>query len=68
MKTTLSILVIGFLVALAARRWVTGWSGLTYTHPNATRYIPFNVVRFWLVIVTTMMLGLFYGIRWIRMK
>jgi hypothetical protein len=57
-KFRILILVIGFLVAAAARRFVTTSSGLTYTGPQATKYVSYNVVLFWLVIVVTVVLCL----------
>jgi hypothetical protein len=57
-KFRILILVIGLLVAAAARRFVSTSSGLTYTALQATKYVSYNVVLFWLVIVVTVVLCL----------
>jgi hypothetical protein len=54
----IAILAIGFLSALMVRRFLTHSSGLTYTRANGTRYVAFNIVVFWLVIVATVALCL----------
>jgi hypothetical protein len=53
MKIRVLLLAAGLLAAVLARRFVTISSGLTYTLPSATRYIPFNIVIFWLLIIAT---------------
>jgi hypothetical protein len=63
MKATVGIITIGLLVAFVARRFVTGHSGLTYTSPSETRYVPYNVIVFWMLIATTIVLCI---LRWLR--
>jgi hypothetical protein len=68
MRTSLIVFAIGFLVAPAARRFVTVQSGLTFSGRTQTTYIPLNDLAFWLVIAATVVLGVFYMERWIRAK
>ncbi len=58
MDARILILAIGCLAALAARRFVTRSSGLTYTRVDGTRYVSFNIVAFWLLIAVTMIVSL----------
>jgi hypothetical protein len=46
------VLTAGPLVALAARWFVTRQSGLTYTGANPTKYISFNIVLFFFLVLT----------------
>ena len=56
MKVRILILMSWPLIAVAARYFVTTSSGLTYTRPHATKYVSFNIVVFWLLIVVTVVL------------
>jgi hypothetical protein len=58
MKVRILILTIGLLTGAGAQRFVTGASGLTYTMPSGTRYVPYNVVAFWLLVAITAILCL----------
>jgi hypothetical protein len=57
---TISILVLGLAVAAAAKRLVTNQSGLTFTLPRATYYMPFNILLFWLLLTITIVLCLLH--------
>jgi hypothetical protein len=46
------------IVAFAGRRFVTNWSGLTFTRSSGTIYVPLNIVVFWLSIVVAIILCL----------
>jgi hypothetical protein len=61
-RATLFILAVGLLAAFAVRQYVTGWSGLTFTGQLQTGYVPFNIVAFWLVIATTVVVVV---LRWL---
>ena len=54
MNARIAVLVIGALAALGVRLFGSRRSGLTCTGKNETRYIPFNIVLFWLCIVATL--------------
>jgi uncharacterized membrane protein YidH (DUF202 family) len=54
------ILISGLLIATAARHFVTTSSGLTYTRFNATKYVSYNIVAFWLLIAVTVVLCLWH--------
>jgi hypothetical protein len=43
----IAVLTVGTSAALAARRFATRQSGLTYTGADRTKYISFNIVLFW---------------------
>jgi hypothetical protein len=58
MAARIWILVIGFLAALAALQFITPSSGLTYTRADGTRYVSYNAVVFWLLIVVTIVVCL----------
>jgi hypothetical protein len=60
MRGTLVILAAGLLVAFVTRRFVTYSSGLTYTTPKVTRYLPYNIVGFWLSIAIAAILCFIY--------
>jgi len=60
MRGTIAIIAVGLLVAFVTRRFVTYSSGLTYTTPSATRYIPYNIVGFWLSIAITAIVCFIY--------
>lgn len=60
MRGTIAIIVAGLIGAFVMRRFVTYSSGLTYTTSNVTRYIPYNVVGFWLSIAVTAILCFIY--------
>ena len=62
MRVTLFILAVGVLAAFGVRQFVTGWSGLTLTGQLQTGYVPFNILAFWLVIATTVVVVL---LRWL---
>jgi hypothetical protein len=66
MSVRVLILATGLLAAVVARRFITNWIGLTYTTPNETRYVPLNVVVFWLLIFVAVVLCLLHWLR--RMK
>jgi hypothetical protein len=61
-RATLFILAVGVLAAFAARQFVTGWSGLTFTGQLQTGYVPFNIVAFWLAIGATVVVVV---LRWL---
>ena len=60
MRGTIAIFAAGLVVAFATRRFVTYSSGLTYTTPSVTRYIPYNIVGFWLSIAIAAILCFIY--------
>jgi hypothetical protein len=57
-RVAIGILAAGLFVGFVARRFVTNWSGLTFTRPSGTIYVPFNVVVFWLSIAVAIFLCL----------
>jgi hypothetical protein len=59
-KVRILILASGLLIAGAVRRFLTTSSGLTYTGANGTKYVSFNIVIFWLLIVVTVVLCLLH--------
>ena len=60
MKARILILIGGLLMATAARNFITISSGLTYTRANVTKYVSFNIVVFWLLIIVTVVLCLLH--------
>jgi hypothetical protein len=66
MRGAIAIFATGLLVAFAIRRFVTYSSGLTYTRPSTTRYVPYNIVGFWLSIAITSILCFIYWGRQMR--
>ena len=58
MKARILTLMVGFLAAAAARHFITTSAGSTFALPNETRYIPYNLVAFWLLIAITAILCL----------
>jgi hypothetical protein len=47
---TIWIAAVGCVAAIAARQFMTSQSGLTYTGSQVTRYVPCNIVAFWLLL------------------
>jgi hypothetical protein len=66
MRGSIGIIAAGLLVAFITRRFVTYSSGLTYTTPSVTRYVPYNIVAFWLSIAITAILCSIYCGRQMR--
>jgi hypothetical protein len=60
MNSMIGIIASGLLVAFIARRFVTRFSGLTYTRQNKTGYVPLNIVAFWLSIASTIVIWMLY--------
>jgi hypothetical protein len=58
MRVGIGILAAGSIVAFVARRLVTTSSGPTFTRPDTTIYVPFNIVMFWLSIAVAIILCL----------
>jgi hypothetical protein len=58
MRVGSGILAAGSIVAFVARRLVTTSSGPTFTRPDTTIYVPFNIVMFWLSIAVAIILCL----------
>jgi len=50
---TIWIAALGCAAAMAARHFMTSQSGLTYTGSQVTRYVPCNIVAFWLLLGVT---------------
>jgi hypothetical protein len=67
-KVRILILTCGLFIAAAVRHFVTFSSGLTYTRANATKYVSFNIVVFWLLIAATVVLCLLHGTTRTRIK
>jgi hypothetical protein len=59
-KVRILILTCGLIIAVAARHFVTTSSGLTYTRSNVTKYVSYNIVVFWLLIVVSGVLCLWH--------
>jgi hypothetical protein len=58
MRVAIGILAAGLIVAFVAQRFVTSWSGLTFTPRNTTIYVSFDIVVFWLSIAIAIILCL----------
>jgi hypothetical protein len=56
MSARVPIIAAGLIVALMARQLMPRSSGLTYKGRDATRYVPLNIITFWLVLGVTAVL------------